>query len=218
MTANHRWRLSTGRQLLTGAARFITLGALGTLMVNAPDCVRAGADPGPPALSADALILSLPDVSGIVGAADLTSRPLFDVHEPRGDHQYDGQYPSQCHAIFDQDAAFGATLSQFRSVQYSGAANRAVTQAVGVYPSRDAARAALVNLAINLQACSDLHVPDMAITVQKLDNSSIAVCQTQCATLYRQAGPVLIGVDAVHFGDSDRIATAVLKQISARVS
>ena len=31
-------------------------------------------------------------------------------------------------------------------------------------------------------------------------------------------GAILIGVDAVHFGDSDRIATAVLKQIADRVN
>lgn len=190
---------------------------IGVLAVGVAGLPPAGAAPEGPTLSADALILSLPDVSGIVGASDLTSQALFDVHQPRGLHQYDGQYPAQCQPVFDQDVAFGANLSQFRSVQYSGAGNRAVTQAVGVYPSPDAARAALVSLANGLQACSDLHVPDMAITVQKLDRSTLAVCLTQCATIYRAAGPVLIGVEAVHFGDSDRIATTVLKQISARV-
>lgn len=201
--------------MVTGAARFI---ALGVLLLGGSIGAQAGAAPADPAQSADSLILSLPDVSGIVGVNDLTSNPLFDVRQPRGDHQYDGQYPSPCHVIFDQDAAFGGSFTQFRSVQYSGAANRAVTQAVAVYPSPGAARSALIELANALQACSDLHVPDMAITAQKLDNSSLAVCQTQCATLYRAAGPVLIGVDAVHFGDSDRIATTVLKQISARVN
>jgi len=201
--------------LVTGAARFI---GLGVLLLGGSIGAQAGAAPADPAQSADSLILSLPDVSGIVGVNDLTSNPLFDVRQPRGDHQYDGQYPSPCHVIFDQDAAFGGSFTQFRSVQYSGAANRAVTQAVAVYPSPGAARSALIELANALQACSDLHVPDMAITAQKLDNSSLAVCQTQCAMLYRAAGPVLIGVDAVHFGDSDRIATTVLKQISARVN
>ena len=179
---------------------------------------RAAAEPGPPAQSADSLILSLEDVSGIVGVSDLAPQSLLDLHQPRGMHQYDSEYPSQCQPVFDQDVAFGSNYSQFRSVSYSGAANRAVTQAVGIYPSADAARAALIRLATGLSACSDLHVPKMEPTVQQLDRSTLAVCFTQCATLYRAVGPVLIGVDAVHFGDSDRIATTVLKQIADRVA
>ena len=57
----------------------------------------------------------------------------------------------------------------------------------------------------------------LQITAQVLDRTTFAVCQAQCSTLYRAQGPVLIGVDAVRFGDSDRIATAVLQQITGRV-
>jgi hypothetical protein len=50
-----------------------------------------------------------------------------------------------------------------------------------------------------------------------LDQDTFALCQAQCSTLYRAAGSALIGVNALRFGDSDRIATAVLQRISSRV-
>jgi hypothetical protein len=168
-----------------------------------------------PAMAADPLILSVEDVRGIAGYADLA--PAAPVDRPGGQHQYDAQYPSDCHAMFNQDVAFAGGFSQFRSVSYAGPANRTVTQAVAVYPDSDAARAALTRLGKSLNACSELAVPNMAITAQVLDRTTFAVCQAQCSTLYRAAGPVLIGVDAVRFGDSDRIATAVLQQITGRV-
>ena len=172
----------------------------------------AKADPGP---AADPLILSVEDVRGIAGYADLA--PGSPVDRPGGQHQYDAQYPSECHGMFNQDDAFAGGYSQFRSVSYQGPANRTVTQAVAVYPNTAAARAALTRLGKSLNACSELGLPTMAITAQVLDQTTFAVCQAQCATLYRAAGPVLIGVDAARFGDSDRIATAVLRQITGRV-
>ena len=168
-----------------------------------------------PAMAADPLILSVEDVRGIAGNADLA--PAVPVDRPGGQHQYDAQYPSECHGVFNQDVAFAGGYSQFRSVSYAGPANRTVTQAVAVYPDSDAARAALTRLGKALNACSELAVPNMAITAQVLDRTTFAVCQAQCSTLYRAQGPVLIGVDAVRFGDSDRIATAVLQQITGRV-
>lgn len=180
--------------------------------------VTAGAAPDAPTPSVDSKVLSLEDVDAIVGVSDLIPTPNLDQRQPRGQHQYDSQYPSQCQAVFDQDVAFGSNYTQFRTVSYSGAANRAVTQSIAEYPSADLARAALIRLATSLAACSDLHASNMAPNVQQLDRSTVAVCFTQCATLYRATGPFLIAVDAVHFGDSDRIATLVLKQISDRVN
>ena len=181
-------------------------------------CLQAGAapaahaDPGP---AADQLILSVEDVRAISGNADLA--PGAPVDRPGGQHQFDAQYPSECHGMFNQDVAFAGGFSQFRSVSYDGPANRSVTQAVAVYPDSAAARAALTRLGKALNACSELGVPNMAITAQVLDRTTFAVCQAQCSTLYRAEGPVLIGVDAERFGDSDRIATAVLQQITGRV-
>ena len=181
-------------------------------------CLQAGAapaanaDPGP---AADPLILSVEDVRAISGNADLA--PGAPVDRPGGQHQFDAQYPSECHGMFNQDVAFAGGFSQFRSVSYDGPANRSVTQAVAVYPDSAAARAALTRLGKALNACSELGVPNMAITAQVLDRTTFAVCQAQCSTLYRAEGPVLIVVDAERFGDSDRIATAVLQQITGRV-
>jgi hypothetical protein len=56
-----------------------------------------------------------------------------------------------------------------------------------------------------------------AVTTQVLDQDTFALCQAQCSTLYRADGSALIGVNALRFGDSDRIATAVLQRISSRV-
>jgi len=173
----------------------------------------ATADPG---VAVDPLLLSVEDVRAIAGNADLA--PAEPVDRPGGQHQYDAQYPSQCHGVYNQDDAFGGGYNQFRSVSYAGPANRAVTQAVAVYPNSAAARAALTRLGKALNACSEMAVPGMAITAQVLDRTTFAVCEAQCASLYRAAGPVLIGVEAAQFGDSDRIATAVLQQISGRVT
>lgn len=192
------------RELLAAAALLA-----GCTLVAAP---VAGADPA----AADPLVLSVEDVRAIAGNADLTPGPLLDA--PGSQRQFDAQYPSQCHAVYNQDVAFRPGFSAFRSVTYAGPADRAVTQAVAVYPDSRSARAALTTLGSALKACSDLQVPDLTVTTQVLDQDTFALCQAQCATLYRAAGPVLIGVNALRFGDSDRIATAVLAQISSRVS
>jgi hypothetical protein len=191
------------RELLAAAALLA-----GCALVAAP---VAGADPG----AADPLVLSVEDVRAIAGNADLTPGPLLDA--PGGQHQFDAQYPSQCHAVFNQDVAFSPGFTDFRSVTYAGPADRAVTQAVAVYPDSRSARAALTTLGSALKACSDLQVPDLAVTTQVLDQDTFALCQAQCSTLYRADGSALIGVNALRFGDSDRIATAVLQQISSRV-
>lgn len=165
-------------------------------------------------VAAPALVLSVEDVRAIAGNADLN--PGLSSGQPIGQHQYDAQYPGECHAVFDQDVAFAGGFTQFHTVTYTGPANRTVTQAVAVYPDFTEARAALMRLGKQLTACSQLPASNMTITTQVLDQKTFAVCQAQCSTIYRAVGPVLIGVDAARFGDSDRIATAVLSQITGR--
>lgn len=190
---------------IVAAAAFLTCCALGA----AP---AAAADPGAP----EALLVSVEDVRAIAGINDLTPGPLLNA--PGGQHQFDAKYPDTCHPVFNQDDAFGPGFRDFRSVTYSGPADRAVIQAVAVYPDPDAARSALISLGSALKACSELGLPDMQFTTQALDMDSFALCTTQCATLYRAAGPVLIGVNAARFGDSDRIATAVLQRVSGKAA
>ena len=91
--------------------------------------LKAGAEPDRSPDSLDSLIVSLDDVRRIADYPDLSSQNLLDVREPRGMHQYDSQYPSQCQVTFDQDVAFGSDWKQFRSVGHVGAANYGVTQA-----------------------------------------------------------------------------------------
>ena len=189
--------------------RFVAAAAL-ALFAALGAAPNAGAEP-----AAGAMLLNVDEVRGIVGGnADLA--PADPVNRPGGQHQYDAQYPAECYGLFNQDVAFQSGYTQFASVTYPGPANRTVTQAVAVYPNSRSARAALTALGKSLTACSNLGVADLSVTTQVLDQSTFAVCQAQCATLYRAAGPVLIGVDAARFGDSDRIATAVLQQVTGR--
>jgi hypothetical protein len=176
-------------------------------LVTAP--VAAAVPPAP------AMVLSVEDVRTIAGNTDLV--PGEQLDRPGGQHQYDGQYPAACGAVLNQDVAFAGGFTEFRSVTYNGAASRSVVQAVAVYPDASAARAALTAVGSSLRACSELGSPAMAVTTQVLDQKTFALCQTQCATMYRAEGPVLISVSASRFGDSDRIATAVLQQITNRV-
>ncbi len=194
----------------TGIRRRIAVAAMLPLGLNLALAPVAAAAP-----PAGALLLSVEDVRGLAGNVDLA--PAEPVSRPGGQHQYDAQYPSSCHGVFNQDVAFSPGYGEFRSVTYTGSANRTVTQAVAVYPDSSTAKAALSTLGKALTACSEAGLPDMAITTQVLDRATFALCQAQCATLYRAEGPVLIGVNAVRFGDSDRVATAVLQQISGRV-
>ncbi len=196
------------RELITTAATLAACAALAA----APG---AGADPEAAVPSADPLVLSVEEVGGIAGNAVLTPDPALDLHQPGGKHEFDAKYPPVCHPVFDQDVAFGK-YGQFRSVTYTGAANMSVTQAVAIYPSGMDAKVALKNLNDALMACSNQNIPDMTFTTQVLDPLTLAVCFKQCATIYRVVGPALIGVSAERFGDSDRIATAVLQQITGR--
>lgn len=178
----------------------------------------ANAQPRPSNLNADSLIVSIEDVRRIAGTSDLDSVSQFDVGKPGGLHQYDAQYPSQCHILFDQDVAFGGDYTQFRSADYAGAGNREVTQAVGVYPSRDVARAAFDRAAAALTGCSDQHVPDFSFTARKLDPSTVAGCfDGECQYIFRVRDSVLIEVDVVHFDNGQRIASTVLQTISDRI-
>lgn len=195
---------------MTGIRRFVTAAAVVAACLPFGPAPLAGADANP-----DPLVLSVEEVSAISANTGLAVDPARDLRQPAGNHQYDGQYPPECHAIFDQDVAFTGA-GPFRSVTYTGVANRAVTQAVGIYPTGIDAKAALRTLATNLLACSNDNVANLSFSLQVLDPTTVAVCFSQCSTLYKASGPALIGVTAERFGDSDRIATAVIQQVAAR--
>lgn len=198
---------------MTGIRELMTAATLAAACLYAGAAPIAAADPPPP--NPDPVVLSVEEVGAIAGYTGLTADPALDVHKPGGNHQYDEQFPADCRAVFDQDVAFGA-VGPFRSVTYTGAANRSVTQAVGVYPSGIDADTALKNLATSLLACSNQNVANMSFTLQVLNASTVALCFSQCSTIYRTVGPALIAVTAERFGDSDRIATAVLQQVTGR--
>ena len=195
---------------MTGIGRLIAAAAVVSACLPFGPAALASAEPNP-----DLLVLTVEDVGAVSGSTGLVPDPAGDLHRPGGNHQYDGQYPTECQGLFNQDVAFSGT-GPFRSVTYTGAANRSLTQAVGVYPSGIDAKAALRTLATNLLACSNDNVANLSFSVQVLDPTTVAVCYSQCSTIYRTSGPALIGVTAERFGDSDRIATVVMGQLAAR--
>jgi hypothetical protein len=173
-----------------------------------------------PALSADSLIVSLDDVRRIAASPDLNSRNLLDVRRPRGMHEYDSEYPSQCQVTYNQDVAFGNDFAQFRSVGYVGAGNAGVTQAVGVYADPAAARAAFERVVADLTACAGLNVPNYTFTTRQPDPSTIQRCaENQCSVAYRVKSSVLVNVSVVHFPQTaEQIANSVLQTISDRIT
>lgn len=198
-----------------------------TLTLTIPLVVAIVITPGPtsaqpaPDVTADALILPLPQVQAIDGNdAELSSDPNFDLHAPyTGMHRNDGTYPVSCRVIFDQDTLFTPGWTQFRTVQYSGSANHAVTQAVGIYPTPDAAQAVLDNAAAQLSQCADANIPDLPFTLGRPDNSTVARCSNGvCNHLLRATGATVISVDTVHLGHDQLVADTVLDAITAKMA
>ncbi len=195
---------------MTRIGRFITAAAVVAACLPFGPVAVAGADPNP-----DLLMLSVEEVGAVSGNTGMVADPARDLRRPGSNRQFDGRYPTACRAMFNQDVAF-ANAGPFRSVTYTAAANQALTQAAGVYPSGIDAKSALRTLATNLLACSNDGQANLSFGVQVLDPNTVAVCFSQCSTLYRVSGPVLMGVSAERFGDSDRIATVVMGQLVAR--
>ena len=169
----------------------------------------------PPSIDPDTLIVSVEDVARIAHFDDLTSDPQLDRRAP-GD--LDAQSPAPCRAVFDQQAAFGEGWTRFRSVWYSGANNKGVTQAVAVYPSDDAARNAFDRVSSALTACSALHADGFDFTTRKPSASTVSACFEQCRVMYRWKSSVLIDVSVQHFSDSERIANEVANAIADRIN
>lgn len=194
--------------------------ALATLLAGAVVTASGLASAQPtPGTSADLLMLPLPKVQAIVGTdAELSSDPTFDLHAPyTGMHNNDGTYPVACRVIFDQNTVFNLGWTQFRTVKYSGSANRTVTQAVGIYPTPDAAKAVFNNVAAQLSQCADAHAPDFSFTVGRPDDSTVARCSDgTCNHLVRVKGSTLISVDTVHLANDEQVANAVLNAITAK--
>lgn len=208
----------------TGLVRLAAIVGSAAVLVagcSTHDAVRVMSTSAPaPAVSADALVLPLQQVQTIVGNdVQLSADPTFDLHSPyTGMHDNDAIYPAPCRVIFDQDAVFNPGWTQFRTAKYSGSANRTVTQAVGIYPTPDAAKAVFTTMASQLSGCADAHVADFAFTVGHPDDSTVARCSDGvCNHLVRVKGSTLVSVDTVHLGNEQQVANAVLDAITIKV-
>lgn len=174
----------------------------------------------PSSLSADALILSADEVRSIADFFDMNPVPVLDVRAPTVDHGRDFQFPAQCRADFDQDVTYAPGWTQFRSVTYSGPANKAVIQSIGIYPDSGAALQALSQLGDQLSACSDLHSPAFPFETHRQDSSTVAWCFGDgCPILYHVKSSALIGVKVAHFPPTaGRTAAQLLQTISDRIN
>lgn len=169
-----------------------------------------------PGINADGLVVGVEDVQRIANFDDLTSDPRLDVRAPG---TLDADSPVPCRVVFDQQAAFGKGWEQFRSVWYSGASNKGVTQAVGVYPSETAARNAFDRITSALADCSALHASGFDFTTKKPDPSTVSVCFEQCRVMFRWKSSVLIDVSIQHFPhDGAQITSKIVQTISDRIN
>ena len=180
------------------------------------DAGKASAQPAP-ALNADTLIVSPEDVQRITNFDDLSSDSRFDVHQPG---QLDSSASELCRVIYDQQVTFVPGWTQFRSVQYSGAANKSVSQAIGLYPTAHDAQAAFDRLSGAVTRCAALHVDGYGFTVENVDPSTLAVCfADDCKVTFAVRSSVLIAVNVQHFAHtSGQIGTAVLQAITNRIA
>ena len=193
--------------------------ALIAMLVACASRTEAGKASAQPAatLNADTLIVSLEDVQRITNFDDLSSDSRFDVHQPG---QLDAGAPEPCRVIYDQQATFAAGWTQFRSVQYSGAANKSVGQAIGIYPSAVDARAAFDRLSGAVAQCAALHADGYEFTVDNIDPSTLTTCfADDCRVIFAVRSSVLIGVSVQHFArTSDQISTAIVQAITNRIT
>jgi hypothetical protein len=199
-------------------------------------CVPHGVDSSTePTLgfSADSLIVSLDDVRLFADNDSLTSRPESDVHQPTR-RQAGPDVPSACKAVFGGEETFAGGWRQFRSVQYSGSTRptvsgggnlySAVSQAVGIYPDEEAARAAFDHVASTLTACSALHDKYYDFSVKNEDSTTVVLDYSNqylhdiMSNMIRVKSCVLAYVEVGGFPQSERIAQTVLQTITDRVA
>ncbi len=198
----------------SGAAVFASFG-LTLLGWAGPADGAAHAQPNP-AVSADALIVSLDGVEKISGADDLHNSELSDLHRPK--NLYDPSFLSpECRQAMPMESVFAAGWQQFRSVAYVGSANRGVTQAAAVYGSAADAAAALDRIATAYRRCSGTGGAYSRYTTTRDVPSRLMLSWTDAADLYETKGAVLVEVHSVHFPNAAEISAGVTDIITDRI-
>ena len=151
--------------------------------------------------------------------------PHADLQKPP---PADANAPGPCRAVGHNDLTFGSSWSEFRSAGYHGVTDditpggnslvNGVTQAVARYPNAGVTSDAFHQLDSTLQACADLHDPNLDFTLDRPDPSTLRITAQQWSHLYRQKSEVLISVGVVGLESAEHIANTILQMITDRIT
>lgn len=181
---------------------------------------HAAPDTGP-----DALLVGLDEVRAIVGDDTLQFTGLGERSHP---DTIDPAAPGPCWAVSNEAAVFDGGWTWFRAVEYrapmtvtpTGKGFPTVTQALGGYPSGEAAQGALDRLAPAVTDCAALHLDAYTFTVDRPDPATLTLAfpgNARATVQYRVQDGVLLRVSALALDESDRIAGAVSRAITDRI-
>lgn len=170
----------------------------------------------------EASLLTVEEVRAISGLDQLSAEDSPVATEP----QPDPTAPGPCKALLDQRVVFGMDVTQFRAVSFGAATDTApgqirgvaiVTQAIGQFPSADAARAAFDELPAEIRRCKDLRVKNYEYVADQPDENTLMLSSNVAEIVNHVQGSTLIHVTVVGTDDSERTAANVMREISSRV-
>ena len=178
-----------------------------------------------PETSPDALVVGLDEVRAIVADDSLQFTERDDRGQPEA---IDPAAPGPCWAVSDEAAVFDGGGTRFRAVEYrapmtatpTGKGFPTVTQAIGGYPSGDAAHGAFDRLGPALHDCAALGVDSYTFTLARPDPATITLAfpgTARATVIYHVQGAVLTRVSALALDESDRIAGGVSQAIADRI-
>lgn len=141
--------------------------------------------------------------------------------------QPDPAPPDPCKAVLDQQVIFGDDVTDFRAVSYGAPTDTGpgqirgdaiVTQAIGRYPSAEAAQAAFDALAPAIQKCDDMHIKNYQYTVAQSDADTLTLHSNVADIVDHVSGATLIHTVALGLPETDRIAETVMQSITDRLA
>lgn len=182
-------------------------------------CSTTKADPAQD-ISAGSLIVSVEEVAqitnfhGFAPASKEADRPTT----------VDPTAPEVCRAAYDENFAFGAGLTKFRSVTYGGSTGDriqkpvSISQAIAIYPDESAPRAAFGHLVSELAKCSAAHIKGYEMRIEQPDSSTVLVSSPIWEATYRVKSTVLMNVVGGGLPDTEAAVRTVAGRIADKLS
>ncbi|MDO3335180.1 sensor domain-containing protein [Mycobacteroides abscessus] len=188
------------------------------LVVTLVGCSATKSEPAQE-ISIDGLVVSIQD------AAQITNFQGFSSDTKKSDNPtvFDPNAPEVCRAVYDENIAFGAGLTAFRSVTYGGSIDERIkkpvslSQSVATYPNADASHAAFDHLESELSKCSSAHLKGYELTVQRPDPSTLLVNSPIWEAAYRVKSSVLMNVSGGGLPDTETAVKGIVDRIAARL-